>query len=180
MSLIRLIKRNTARKADESATTETVRKITRALDDLDERRAKFVACLAYLLSRTACADLDISSEETSTMEKIVMEKSGLPEEQAVIVVQMAKTQNRLFGGTENYLVAREFRDMSSYADRLALLDCLFAVAASHDYISAIEDNEISQVADELRIEHRDFISIRSQYRNHLAVLKKDKSERPLS
>jgi uncharacterized tellurite resistance protein B-like protein len=51
------------------------------------------------------------------------------------------------------------------------LDCLFAVAAAHEDISTIEDNEISQIADELRIEHREFISIRSKYRDHLAVLK---------
>ena len=29
----------------------------------------------------------------------------------------------------------------------------------------------SQIADELRIEHRDFIAIRSRYRDHLSVLK---------
>jgi uncharacterized tellurite resistance protein B-like protein len=51
------------------------------------------------------------------------------------------------------------------------LDCLFAVAAASASIATIEDNEISQIADELRIEHRDFISVRSKYRDHLAVLK---------
>ncbi|MBN2241217.1 MAG: TerB family tellurite resistance protein [Acidobacteria bacterium] len=172
MSIIRLIKRNTEKGPDVHTATETVRKIARALDKLDAMHAKFVACFAYLLSRAARADLEISGEETSLMEKIVMDKGGLPEEQAMIVVQMAKTQSLLFGGTENYLVAREFRDAASYRERLALVDCLFAVAASHDSISTLEDNEISQIADELRVEHGDFISIRSRYRDHLAVLKK--------
>lgn len=173
MSLLQLLKRNLDKNKDTSATTDTVRKITRQLDELDPSKAKYIACFAYLLSRTAGVDLNISSEETETMEKIVTERSGLSEEQAVIVVQMAKTQNLLFGGTENYLVTREFKDLSSQQQRLALLDCLFAVAASHKEISTIEDNEISQIADELRIEHRDFISIRSGYRDYLAVLKKD-------
>lgn len=176
MSILSLIKGNLAKGpavSSASSTTETVRKITRALDKLDPTHAKFIACFAYLLSRTAHADLKISAEETSMMERIIMEKGKLPEDQAVIVVQMAKTQNLLFGGTENYLVAREFRDTASYKERLSLLDCLFAIAASHDSISTPEDNEISQIADELRIEHRDFISIRSQYRDHLAVLQND-------
>jgi uncharacterized tellurite resistance protein B-like protein len=173
MSLLQLLKRNLDKNAEISTTTDTVRKITRQLDALDPSRAKYVACFAYLLSRTAGVDLDISPEETETMEKIVAERSGLSEEQAVIVVQMAKTQNLLFGGTENYLVTREFKDLSNHQQRLALLDCLFAVAASHEGISTIEDNEISQIADELRIEHRDFISVRSRYRDYLAVLKKD-------
>ena len=43
---------------------------------------------------------------------------------------------------------------------MALLDCLYAVAAAEHLISTVEDNEISQIADELRIEHREFISIR--------------------
>jgi hypothetical protein len=96
----------------------------------------------------------------------------MPEEQAIVVVQMAKTQNLLFGGTENFLVAREFRELSNRQEKMALLDCLFAIAAEHESISTVEDNEISQIADELRIEHRDFISVRSKHRNHLAVLKK--------
>ena len=171
MSILRLVKQNLAKSPEAPSSTETVRKIARELDKLDANHAKFIACFAYLLGRTACADLEISREETSMMEKIIMEKGGLPEEQAVIVVQMAKTQNLLFGGTEDYLVAREFREMASLKERLALLDCLFSIAASQDSISTVEDNEISQIADELRIEHRDFIAIRSRYRDHLAVLK---------
>ncbi len=105
------------------------------------------------------------------MEQIIMERGRLPEEQAVIVIQIAKTQNILFGGTENYLVSREFKEMTTYEERMALLDCLYAVAAADESISTIEDNEVSQIADELRIEHRDFISIRSRYRDYLAVFK---------
>jgi hypothetical protein len=47
-----------------------------------------------------------------------MEHSGLPEGQAIIVVQLAKTQNRLFGETENYLVAREFRNLSTHQEKI--------------------------------------------------------------
>ncbi len=155
-----------------SAETETVRKITQALDQLEPERARFVAAFAYLLSRVARADLNISAEETRMMERIVMERGGLPEEQAVIVVQIAKTQNVLFGSTENYLVSREFKSMASLEEKLAVIDCLFAVAAADNTISTVEDNEVSQIADELRIEHRDYIAIRSNYRDYLAVLKK--------
>ncbi len=171
MSILQLLKLNTDGKSLSSSETETVRKITKALDQLDPDRAKFIAAFAYLLSRAARADLNISHEETEVMERIVMERGGLPEEQAVVVVQMAKTQNILFGGTENYLVSREFNAIAGKEEKMALLDCLYAVAAADESISTIEDNEISQIADELRIEHRDLISIRSRYRSYLAVLK---------
>ena len=155
-----------------SHETETVRKIVQALDQLQPDRAKFLAGFAYLLARVARADLQISLEETQAMEHIIMDKGSLPEEQAILVVQMAKTQNILFGSTENFLVSREFRAASNHEERMALLDCLYAVAAAEDLVSTIEDNEISQIADELRIEHADFISIRSKFRDRLAVLQK--------
>jgi uncharacterized tellurite resistance protein B-like protein len=176
MSIFRLLKENLTRETHSSRETETVRKITQALDRLDPARAKYIAAFAYLLARVARADLNISPEETQAMERIVTERSGLPEEQAIIVIQIAKAQSVLFGSTENFLVAREFKEMADYSGRLALLDCLFAVAAGDCSISTVEDNEISQIADELRIEHRDFISIRSKYRNSLAVLQNPKSD----
>ena len=172
MSILRLLSHKVDRGNTPSAETETVRKITQALDLLEPARAKFIAAFAYLLSRAARADLNISLAETRAMERIVTEHGGLPEEQAVIVVQIAKAQNTLFGGTENYLVSREFKSMASHQEKMALLDCLYAIAAAEGAISLIEDNEISQIADELRIEHPDFISVRSRYRDHLAVLKK--------
>jgi uncharacterized tellurite resistance protein B-like protein len=171
MSILNLLKRNQENKKSTTAETETVRKIIEALDQIETERAKFIAAFAYLLSRVARADLHISQLETRTMEQIIMDRSHLPEEQTAIVVQMAKTQSILFGGTENFLVSREFNSIASQEQKMGLLDCLYAVASAEEDISTIEDNEISQIADELRIEHRDFISVRSRYREHLAVLK---------
>lgn len=156
--------------ASVSAETATVRKIVEELDHLEPERARFVAAFAYILSRVACADLQIADEETRAMERIVTEHGLLPEEQAVIVVQMAKTQNLLFGGTENYLVTREMNRIATHEQKLALLDCLFAVSAADNAITSIESNVIRQIATELRLEHRDFIAVKSRFRESLAVL----------
>jgi hypothetical protein len=40
--------------------TETVRKIVRQLDNLEPERARFIAAFAYILSRVARADINIS------------------------------------------------------------------------------------------------------------------------
>ena len=158
--------------------TETVRKIVAQLDGLEPERARFVAAFAYVLSRVAHADLDISADETREMERIVEQHGRLPEEQAVIVVQMAKTQSLLFGGTENFVVTRELGRIASEDEKLALLECLFAVSAADDSISTIEDNVIRQIATELRLEHKQFIAARSRFRDQLAVFKK--TEKPAS
>lgn len=157
-----------------TAETETVRKIVAELEQMEAERARYLAAFAYILSRVARADLKISERETHEMERIVMAHGHLPEEQAIIVVQIAKTQNMLFGETENFLVTREFNKIASREGKIALLHCLFAVSAADLSISTIEDNEISQVARELGLDHQEFISVRTSYREHLAVLKKPK------
>jgi uncharacterized tellurite resistance protein B-like protein len=90
----------------------------------------------------------------------------------MIVVQMAKHQNLLFGATEDFLVTREFSRISTREQKLALLDCLFAVAAAENAISVVKDNVVRQVASELGLEYREFIEVRSRYRDRLSVLRK--------
>jgi len=158
-----------------AAETETVRKIVRQLDDLEPDRARFIAAFAYILCRVAHADLEISEEETRRMERIVIEHGAMPEDQAIIVVQMAKTQNLLFGGTENFLVTREMKRIASRDQKLALLDCLFAVSAADESVSLVEDNVIRQIAAELGLEHREYIAVRSRFRERLAVLRDPRS-----
>src|SRR5262249_810414 len=134
------------------------------------------AAFGYILGRVANADLTISPEEVHAMERIVMQQGQLPEEQAMIVVQTAKTRAQLFGGTENFLVTREFARLATREQCLALLDCLFAVSAAEDDISMVENNEIRQIASELGLEHRDFIQVRSAWVDRLNVVKTFKTK----
>ncbi|MGE0406564.1 MAG: TerB family tellurite resistance protein [Candidatus Korobacteraceae bacterium] len=169
--LIGMLRGEGVAPAATSADTETVRKIVRQLDEMAPEKARYVAAFAYILSRVARADLDISDEETAQMERLVVGLSGLPEEQAILVVQIAKTQATLFGGTENFLVTQEFRKMATPQEKLALLECLFAVSAADESISNAEDREVRQIASELQLTHQDFINARIIYKDYLAVLK---------
>ncbi len=153
--------------------TETVRKIVEALDLLEPERARYLAAFAYVLSRVARADLKVTPEETRAMESIVSEHGGLPEDQALIVVQIAKHQNLLFGATENFLVTREFNKIATQEQKLALLDFAFRVAAAEGYISSVEDTEIRNIASELGLSHQEFIAARLQHRDQLGVFQKD-------
>jgi uncharacterized tellurite resistance protein B-like protein len=150
--------------------TDVVRHVVSELDHLPPERAKFIASFGYLLGRVAHADLTISEEETAAMERLITEHGELPEQQAVIVIQIAKTRAQLFGGTENFLVTREFDRIATKEQKLHLLDCLFAVAAAEGHISQTEDNEIRQISNELHLDHPDFISVRSRWKDQLAVL----------
>jgi uncharacterized tellurite resistance protein B-like protein len=173
MSILRLLGLRPAEGlgASDAEATETVRRITRALEALEPARARYIAAFAFILSRVANADLEISEPETREMERIVREWGRLPEPQAVLVVQIAKSQNQLFGGTENFLVTRQFEAMASPDQKEDLLHCLFAVSAADDSISLVEENEIWKIASELGITHADYVSIRAGYRDKRRVLK---------
>jgi uncharacterized tellurite resistance protein B-like protein len=161
--------------ASHSGETDTVRKIVQKLDSLPEDQARYIAAFAYLLSRVARADLHVSPEETAAMERIVVTQGDLPEELAPVVVQMAKSQNQLFGGTENWLVTREFEHMATREQKLALLDCLFAVAAADNNITSEEEYVVKQISQELKLYHSDYIAARLRFKEYLAVLKLGKS-----
>jgi hypothetical protein len=88
----------------------------------------------------------------------------------MLVVGLAKSSNLLFGGTENFPVAREFAAATTHDQKLALLRCLFAVSAVEGNISITEEREIQRVARELRIEHGDLVRLRLEYRQHLPGL----------
>ncbi len=153
-----------------SAETATVRKIVRELEALEPQRARFLAAFAYLLSRVANADLDISAAETGKMEEIVRSFGDLPESQAILVVEIAKSQSRLFGGTENFQVARELKQLATPEQCTELLHCLFAVSAADDTISGVEEEEVRQIANELGFSHKEYIDVRSTYNDKRSVI----------
>ena len=153
--------------------TETVRKLVAELNALPQDRAVWLASFAYVLTRVAASDLDVDQRETLEMEKIVQQWGGLSEAQAVLVVQIAETQSNLVGGTDDYLVTRRFRDVSSWEERTQLLHCLFAVAsAGGDTISAEESHEIREVSDELGFTLPELNEVRRQYADRLAALQR--------
>jgi uncharacterized tellurite resistance protein B-like protein len=147
-----------------------LRETLEALDDLEPDRARYLAAFAYLLGRVAHADQHVSPEETRAMETLVREQGALAQEQAMLVVQLAKTSNLLFGGTANYLVAREFSELATYEQKLGLLRCLFAVSVTDQTISVEEESEIHRIANELRIDPADLRAMRVAHRPHLPGL----------
>jgi uncharacterized tellurite resistance protein B-like protein len=156
-----------------SAPTDAVRAIVETLDRMDEERARFIASFGYILGRVANADREITPEESAAMESILAKQGDLSAEQAQVAVRMARMRNELFGGTDNFLVTREFRRIASRDQKLALLDCLFAVAAASDGISMVENNQVRQIASEIGLEHGDFIEVRLAWKERLSVLKRD-------
>jgi len=171
-SLRRFLGLRSEPSAPAEAETETVRRIAARLDALDPQLAKYLAAFAYVLARVAHADLEIDASETQKMQQILQQVGRLPEDQAVLAVEIAKSQARILGGTENYVVTREFRRVSSPEQRGRLLECLYAVAAADGSISSVEAQEIQSIAEELGFTRDEANALRSRYRDQLAVFQK--------
>ncbi|HZE20002.1 MAG TPA: TerB family tellurite resistance protein [Candidatus Angelobacter sp.] len=156
---------------DRGGVSGSVREIADALDRLPPERARHLASFAYILGRVANVDLEVTPEETRAMEGILRRLAGLSEDEAILIVRIAKSQHELFGATESYVVTREFARSSSEEEKNALLECLFAVSASDNEVSGIEEAEIRKIAGELGLSHADFIAARFRVREQIPLLK---------
>ena len=166
--------RGLTQSTEARGDTDTVRRIVAELDKLEPERARYLAAFAYVLSRVAGADFHISEVETVKMVELVHRLGQLTEAQALLVVEIAKSQQRLFGGTENFLVTREFREIASEQQRFDLLRCLFAVAAADATISSEEEAQLWQVAGELGFSRAEFTKVRGEYQELRSVLQPDR------
>ena len=120
---------------------------------------------------------DVEVTALEPCDHLVTELGKIPQEQAALVVEIAKKQNELFGGTENFLVTREFRELSNRDQREDLLHCLFAVAAADDSITSDEGAQVRQIASELGLDQREFVHVRSAYNDKREVVRMMKKKR---
>jgi uncharacterized tellurite resistance protein B-like protein len=155
---------------DSAAESATARRIVARLEALPPSEARYLACYAYVMSRTANADFDISADETNLMERFLVEHGGLDEAQAVLVVEMAKLQSRTNGGTEDFVVTREFRSISTPEQRRDLVRCCFAIAAVDGTITASEAGTVNEIARELDLELNEVNAIRSEFHEQLSAV----------
>jgi len=150
--------------------TETVRRIVGQLDALPADRARYLAAFAYILTRAASADMEISDVESRSIERLVEEYGDLPEAQAVLVAQIARNQSLLYGSTEDYLVTRQFHDLSTDEQRLSLLRCCYLVGAADDTITAEESDTLQQIAKELDVDREAVTAIRTEFAPKLSAI----------
>lgn len=152
-------------------TDNQLHEIERALEAHGPERARYLACFAYILTRAAKADHQVSDGEAQTMERVVREWAHVDGAQAALIVRIAREAGHS-RGTDDYLITREFERVATRDEKLALLDCLFEIAAADSPILTSEDNEVRRVASELKLEHADYIAVRQRHLSSLNVLRR--------
>ena len=150
--------------------TATVRRIVERLEALPPDQARLIACASYVVTRAANADMDITDEETRYLEDALRQAMGLDEAQSVLIVEMAKMQARAVGGTEDFLVTREFRSIASHDQCRRVLRACFTVAAVDGSISALESAEVNEIANELGIAGEELAAMRGEFTDQYAAI----------
>ena len=154
--------------AQGAGDTATVRRIVARLEQMPVDQARLAASAAYTLARAANADLEISDEETSVIETELQAHEALDEATAVLVTEMAKLQARTVGGTEDFIVTREFAALATAEQRIDVLRACFAVAAANGSISAEESAVVNEIAKELALDVDVVNSIRAEFHERLS------------
>ena len=154
--------------ASAAGDTATVRRIVSRLEQMSPERARLVASAAYTLARAANADLEISAEETAVIERQLQAHGSLDEATAVLVTEMAKLQARTVGGTEDYVVTREFTALADEGQRIDVLRACFAVGAASGSISAEESAVLNQIGKELQLDPDTVNDVRGEFHERLS------------
>jgi uncharacterized tellurite resistance protein B-like protein len=170
MSFLRFL---TARPGDPTpqnadSETEAVRRIVARLEALPPDDARFLAGTAYVMARSANADMAITDRELQAIEDVLVE-AGLDRAQALLVAEMARLQERTSGGTSDFLVTREFSERSTVEQRLDLLASCYRVAAAESGISAAETAVLGQIADELGLDRQQAATVRSRWADQISA-----------
>ena len=156
--------------SDGAGDTATVRRIVSKLEAMPPDQARFLAAAAYILARAANADMDISDDETATIETELQGHESIDEATAVLVTEMAKLQAKTVGATEDYVVTREFKALSDVDQRIVVLRACFAVVAANGTISAEETAVLNQIALELDIDDTALNTIRADYHDQFSAV----------
>jgi uncharacterized membrane protein YebE (DUF533 family) len=156
--------------ASTAGETATVRRIVTRLERMPAEQARLVASAAYTLARAAQADLVISAEETAVIERELQAHGVIDEPTAVLVTELAKLQARTVGGTEDYIVTREFAALATEQQKVDVLRACFAVGAASGTISAEESAAVNQIAKELAVDPEVLNGIRSEFHDRLSAV----------
>jgi uncharacterized tellurite resistance protein B-like protein len=135
---------------------------------MEQRR--YLAGFAYILARVADADLTVSDSEMQVMEKTLVDIGGLPEAQAVLVVEIARSQQELYGGTEDYIVTREWTRNATDEQRHTLLHCAYAIGAADGSIDAPETAVLDEIGRELGFTDQELRPMRAEFHDSMAAV----------
>ncbi|MEO8601784.1 MAG: TerB family tellurite resistance protein [bacterium] len=141
-----------------------------ALARLGAERLEYLAGFAGQLARVANVEGGISAEEAAAMAAQLSAAGKLEATDAMVVVDLLRHEFDGLRAVQTHELSRAINAQATADEKLALVDCLYAVAAADRLVSDVEEQEIRRIADSLLVPHRVQMEIRGRYRDRLEVL----------
>ena len=126
-----------------------IRQSLERLASLDNETAAYIKTLAFILHRVAAADQNVSREEVSRMESILVEHASLSQPEAVLTVEIARHCGEISDCARSYDASRKLRTHLTAEDRRRLHGFLDSVAEADGRIRRSEMDAIRQISAEL-------------------------------
>jgi uncharacterized tellurite resistance protein B-like protein len=156
--------------ATRAAADTFLARLQAALAQHGAERLEYLAAFAGQLARVACAEGGISADEATAMAAQLTAAGGLGSADAALIVDMLRHEFEGLRTVQPHEVNRAINATATAEEKLALIDCLYAVAAADHLVSDVEEQEIRRVAEALLVPHSVLMDIRSRYRDRLEAL----------
>jgi uncharacterized tellurite resistance protein B-like protein len=105
------------------------------------------------------------------LRRLVAQHAGLGADESEAVAALVTSHLESVAGIEYSQLTRTMNAHASPAEKLRLLDCLYALAAADDVATVVEEEEIRAVARALMLSHAQLIEVRRGYADRLEVLR---------
>lgn len=146
-----------------------LRRLHAQLRRLGADRLEYLTGFAGELARVANVDDGISAAE-ATLIKSQLAQNGLTADEAGVVLDLLRHEMDVLHALQNHVLNRAVNKHASAADKEALIDSLYAVAATDDPVSDAEEREIRRIADALLVPHSVQMRVRARYRDRIVAL----------
>lgn len=125
-------------------------------EDAQSRQHRTQLAAAALLIETARADFTQSAEEQAAFEPLLCRALDLPADEVRALVEQAS--ERVDESTSLYDFTRVINDHYDPQQKLALIDCMWAVAYADGDLDKYEEHLIRQVAKLTYVPHSEYIN----------------------
>ncbi len=145
--------------------------IDELLHDSADDEIKYVTGFAGLLGKVAYADMEISDDELTRMGAVLATTLSLRESQVKAIVDMLQKHSVQLFSIEDYRYVRMINQACDKAQKIELIEAMFAVASADESVSSEEDSAIYVVSKGVGLSHKEFVTVRARFKEYLEVLK---------
>jgi uncharacterized tellurite resistance protein B-like protein len=155
----------------ESLLSELYKKIQALLPEATEDEHVLVACISGLFARVIYIDFEVHKNEISKMKSALEHWTKLEPKEIDAIVTISIDEIIELSGLENHKYCPPLVKILEKDQRYALLESLFAIAASDGTVEDKESEEIRLITTGLNLEHKHFISARASVLEFLGALR---------